>query len=369
MRFICDQKTLSDAVANVSKAVADRSAYQILEGIKFVLRENILELTGYDLQLGIRTCVSARSSDSGSFVANTRIFGEMIRKMPSGELTIDVNEKNVITIENGVTSYNLNAFDADDYPELPEKNPNNEIRISQTALKSMIVQTKFAASQIDNKPILKGELFEIENNMLTVAAIDGFRLAVRSEPVSYDKSVKFVVPAKNLEEISKLLSDDETESCSMFLSDKHIIFEIGGYLVNSRLLEGEFHPYKSAIPDKCSTEVIVEKSKLIDSLERCMLLINEKNPSPVRCTFGESMIKLKCSTDSLGKVYDEIDCQMSGTGVEIGFKCRYFLDPLKVISDEKIKLQLNGSLHPMKLLPVEGNGYIYLVLPVRLSKE
>ena len=369
MRFVCDQKTISDAVANVSKAVADRTAYKILEGIRFVLNENSLELTGYDLQLGIRTTLSVRSSESGSFVANSKLFGEMVRKMPSGDLMIEVTENNIITIESGATSYNMNASDADEYPVLPEKNPGNEIKTPQAVLKNMILQTKFAASQLDNKPILKGELFEIENSQLTIAAIDGYRLAVRREPVNYDKSVSFVVPAKNLEEAAKLLSDDENEICSMFLSEKHIIFEIGGYLVNSRLLEGEFHPYKSAIPSNCSTEMIVSRSKLIDSLERCLLLISEKSPSPVRCTFADGQVKIKCNTASLGKVYDEIDADMKGSPVEIGFKCRYFLDPLKAVTDEKVKIQLSGSLHPMKIVPVNDENYIYLVLPVRLPKE
>lgn len=369
MKFICDKAKLSEALTNVSKAVSDKSTLSSLEGIKFSLNQNILELTGYDLEIGIRTKIEVRSPDSGEFIANARIFSEMVRKMPDDELTVDISDSFMITIESGVTSYNLNAIPADDYPQLPEKDSSEEIKIPQPILKSMIVQTKFAASQLDLKPILKGELFEIENNTITVAAIDGFRLAVRKEPISYEGSTSFVVPAKNLDEVSKLLSDNEDEVCSMFLSKKHIIFEIGNYLVNSRLLEGEFHPYKSAIPSSFTTEVVVERTKLINALERCSLLINEKNPSPVRCNFEDGQIKVKCSTNALGKVYDEISSMMSGSSIEIGFKCRYFLDPLKAVNDDKVKLQLGGSLLPMKIVPLEGDNYIYLVLPVRLPKE
>lgn len=369
MKFICDKSKLSEAVTNVSKAVSDKSALSALEGIKFSLNESILELTGYDLEIGIRTKLEVRSSDKGEFIANARIFSDMVRKMPDEELSVEVDENYMITLESGVTSYNLNAVPAEDYPALPEKDGSTEIKMPQPVLKSMIMQTKFAASQLDIKPILKGELFEIENNTLTVAAIDGYRLAVRIEPVSFEGEIKFIVPAKNLDEMSKLLSDDENEVCSMFLCKKHIIFEIGNYLVNSRLLEGEFHPYKSAIPNSCTTEIVVERTKLINALERCALLINEKNPSPVRCYFEDGQLKVKCSTRSLGKVYDEIDVLMTGPSIEIGFKCRYFLDPLKAVSDEKVKLQLGGSLLPMKIVPLEGSAYTYLVLPVRLPKE
>ena len=139
--------------------------------------------------------------------------------------------------------------------------------------------------------------------------------------------------------------------------------------MNSRLLEGEFHPYKSAIPTTHTTEVIAERTKLINTLERCLLLINEKNPSPVRCRFGDNELKVKCATSTLGKVQDEIDVEMNGSTIEIGFKCRFFLDPLKAVSDEKVKLQLTGPLQPMKIVPMEGDNYTYLVLPVRLPKE
>ncbi len=369
MRFNCDRNTLSEALINVSKAVADRSAISALEGVKFSLSDSLLELTGYDLEIGIRTVFEVQSTDSGSFIVNARIFSDMVRKMPDGNISVEIDSNNMITIEGGNATYNMNSVPADDYPELPSKEDFTPINISQPVLKSMIMQTKFAASQLDIKPILKGELFTIQDNTLTVAAIDGFRLAVRTEPIAYSDNIKFIVPAKNLDEVAKLLSDNAEDVCSMFLTKKHIIFEIGNYVVNSRLLEGEFHPYQSSIPTTCATEVIAERTQLINSLDRCMLLINEKNPSPVRCRFEDSTVKLKCQTGSIGKVQDELGVAMTGSAIEIGFKCRFFLDPLKVIPDEKIKLQLNGPLQPLKIVPMEGDNYLYLVLPVRLPKE
>lgn len=369
MKFICEKSELSEALINVSKAVSDKSTISSLESIKFDLEDNLLKLTGYDLELGIRTSLQVASPDKSSFLANSRLFSEMVRKMPDGKITVSLDESMMLTIEGGSTSYNMNALPSDDYPELPGKEASDPITVPQSVLKSMIVQTKFAASQLDIKPILKGELFEISDGKMTLAAIDGYRLAVRYEPIGYKETVSFVVPAKNLDEISKLLSDDDDCVCSIFLSKKHIIFEIGSYLVSSRLLEGEFHPYKSAIPAGHNTEVIVDRVRLINSLERCMLLISEKSPSPVRCLFDNNELTIKCRTSSVGKVHDSIDINMQGNPIEIGFKCRYFLDPLKAISDEKVKLQLGGNLQPMKIVPMEGDRFIYLVLPLRLPKE
>ena len=368
MKIKCNKTSLYEAIVNVSKAVSERSALPSLEGIKFKVIDNMLELTGYDLEIGIRTTLEAFADKNGEFIVNARLFAEMIRKMPEDDLYIEVSDNLQVTIASGVTTYNLSAVSSEDYPELPVKDNCDELSISQPVLKNMINQTVFAVAVTDMKPILKGELFDIENGMLTLVAIDGYRLAVRQEPIKYNDNIKFVVPAKTLQEVSKLLSDNDEDSCNMFVSSKHIIFEINGYYVYSRLLEGEFHPYKSAIPNTFTTEVIADRKQLIETLERAMLLINERNPSPVRCYFENGIIKVRCST-SMGKISDEIKADTSGPVIEIGFKCKYFLDPLKVISEDTVKLQMSGSLLPMKIVPCDGDNYTFLVLPVRLSKE
>ena len=176
------------------------------------------------------------------------------------------------------------------------------------------------------------------------------------------------MPSKTLIEVSRLLSDNDEDSCEIFVSNKHIIYEINGYLVYSRLIEGEFHPYKSAIPKSSTTDVIVDRKELISTLERAMLLISDRTPSPVRCYFENGTIKIKCAT-ALGKIQDEIKADMAGPVIEIGFKCKYLLDPLTKIEEDKVKLQMGGSLLPMKIVPLEGDKYTYLVLPVRLARE
>ncbi len=368
MKFKCDKDSFLTAVVNVSKAVAERTSLPSLEGIKFKLDENTLELTGYDLEIGIKTSLSVISADSGEFILNSKLVADMIRKMPENDIFVEINENMQATISSGSTTYNLSASSSEDYPALPQEKDCDEITISQPVLKNMINQTIFAVSVTDMKPILKGELFEIENGVLNVVALDGYRLAVVQEPIKYEENTKFVVPAKTLSEVAKLLSDNDEEKCSMFVSSKHIIFSINQYYVYSRLLEGEFHPYKSAIPNSFNTEVVVDRKSLINVLDRAQLLINERNPSPVRCYFENGNIKIKCGT-ALGKISDEINADISGNALEIGFKCKYFLDPLKVIQEDKIKLQLGGSLMPMKIVPCSGDGYTFLVLPVRLSKS
>ena len=368
MKIVCNKSRLYEAVINTAKAISDRSSLPSLESMKVKLADSLLQLTGYDMEIGIRTNVAVRSDDRGSFLIDAKLFSEMIKKMDADEILIEVNENMQVTISGNSVVYNMMAKAADEYPELPEKINCEQLSIPQTILKSMINQTIFAAAVTDINPVLKGELFEFERGRLNLAAIDGYRLAVRSETVKTEEDKKFIVPSKTLAEVARLLSDNDDDSCEIFVATKHIIFEINGYLVYSRLIEGEFHPYKSALPKTSNTEVIVDRKELIMSLERVMLLISERTPSPVRCYFENGNLRIKCATE-LGKIQDEIRVDMTGPVIEIGFKCKYFLDPLTRIDDEKVKLQMNGSLLPMKISPMEGDRFTFLVLPVRLSKE
>lgn len=369
MTIICNAKELYEAIINVSKAVFEKSTLLVLEGIKINVKETSVELTGYDLEIGIQTEIGARSTGTGQFVVNARLMAEMIKKMNSEDVTLEVVDNQQIKVYGGDTEYTVMYMNAVEFPTLPSKTDDAEIfSISQPILKSMISQTVFAVAQTDAKPVLKGELFEIENNILKVVAIDGYRLAIRNEAVKYDGEAKFVVPAKALNEISKLLKDDDELTCEISVSKKHVIFEFSGYTVYSRLIEGEFHNYKGSIPETGNTEVVIDRKQLINTLERASILINERIKSPVRCIFNNGELSISCTT-SIGKINDRIFADITGSMIEIGFNCKFLLDPLKTINDDKVKLLMNGGNLPMKIVPLGDERFTFLVLPVRLKTE
>ncbi len=368
MKIICNKQALYEALVNVSKAAADKSTIPALEGVKLRLANETLILTGYDLEIGINTAIPVVSSDSGELVVNSRLFSDIVKRMPSDEIEIDVAENLAVTIIGGVTEYTITALSAQEYPSIPELDEGEEIKLSQGVLKSLINETVFAVSTNDTKPILKGELFEITGNRLNVVALDGFRLAVRTESVKIDGDMKFIVPAKTLQEVSRLLKDEDDLECAVRVTKKQVVFDFSGYTVFSRLLEGEFHNYRGSIPQNSVTEVIINKRELIDCLERASLLINERIKMPVRCVFDNGSLKVSCQT-SIGKINDENPADITGPKIEIGFNCKFLLDSLKVIKDEKIKLLMNSGTLPMKIVPVDGDEYTYLVLPVRLRSE
>ncbi|MDE7294388.1 MAG: DNA polymerase III subunit beta [Oscillospiraceae bacterium] len=364
----CKQAILMEAVGNVSRAVPVKSPVSSLEGIKMYLSGNELELTGYDLELGIQTKIEVDSEDHGEFTVNAKLFSEIIRKLPSETVEVEIDEKLKTTIKGGDAEYNILALSADDYPSMPDYDTSDSFTLPQGILKNMINQTIFAVSVSDNKPILTGELFDIKDGIFNLVAIDGFRLAVRTEKINTEDSYNFVVKAKALSEISKLLKDDGEKKVTVYVSRKHAVFDINGYMVISRLLEGEFHNYKGSIPNSHGTEINVNTKSLIASLERCSLLIVEQTKAPVKCSFGDGQVKISCST-TLGKLSDVFPLDITGNKVEIGFNCKYLLDALKAAESDKVKLLLNSSTSPMKIVPADGDAYTFLVLPVRLKNN
>ena len=229
----------------------------------------------------------------------------------------------------------------------------------------MIKQTIYAVADNDSRPIHTGTLFELKKNQINLVSVDGYRLAYREESIQNDLEISFVVPGKTLSEILKLLNDDDTK---VNIGRRHIMFQINGYFITSRLLEGQFLDYHSAIPKNHDTEVVVQTRTIIDSIERVSLLIMDRLKSPIRCVIEEDEIKLSCSTP-IGRANDQFEVKMEGDPLEIGFNSRFLLDALRNAEGDEIRILFSGQTSPMIVRPKEGNSFLFLVLPVRLKSE
>jgi DNA polymerase-3 subunit beta len=367
MKIECKRQQLNEAVLNIQRAVSTKSSVPALEGILLKAGDNQLTLCGYDLELGMTTKIEAKVEEWGSIVLSARLFGDIVRRLPADSVSLTVDDKNMATIQSGPANFSIAGIPAQEYPELPTIMGETPFYIASNLLKSMIRQTIFAVAESDAKPIHTGTLFELSQNRLKLVSVDGYRLAMREETVKCGEEITFVVPGKTLGEVLKLLSDDET-NIELLIGGRHILFKIGNYCVISRLLEGEFLDYKAAIPAASSTEITVSTRSLIDSVERVSLLITDRLKSPVRCFFEDNEIKISCST-AIGRANDQISANIVGNNVEMGFNNRYVLDALRNTEGDEVKIQLNGALSPMKILPREGDSFLFLVLPVRLKSE
>lgn len=235
-------------------------------------------------------------------------------------------------------------------------------------LREMIEKTIYAVSQDDKKPAHTGELFVIEPGSLTIVALDGYRLAIIQRDVECTRDIRIIIPAKTLQELLKIMggADDDVK---IDANRRYVVFTSNGYTIMSRLIEGDFLNYESVIPKDRKTRVTVECKNFIDTIERASLIITERLKNPLRISFAEDRVTVRCQTP-LGKVVDEFaPVSMEGDAVEIGFNNRYLLDALRFSKCEKMVLEINGPLSPVKLLPEDGKDFIYLVLPVRFKNE
>lgn len=368
MKFRCEKQLLNDAISTTQKAITGKSNIPALEGVLLRCREDRVELLGYDLEIGICCSVEAQVEQKGEVVLNARLFGDIIRKMPDDTIYCEVNDRLVTTIRSGRAEFSITAINAADYPAMPTVEQEQMVELPQKTMRSMIRQTVFAVSQSDSKPVHTGALFELKKGTLVVVGVDGYRLAVRKEALPGAPDLRFIVPGKTLQEVARILKDDEEQPVRLCYAKKHILFQAGNVMIVSRLLEGEFLNYEGAIPKNGSVKAKVAVKPFCDCVERTSLLISEKMRSPIRLTIDGSVLTLKCTT-AMGKVYDAFDIDNLNGSIEIGFNNRYLLDALKGCECDEVLLEMNTPLTPCVIRPVNGDGFLFLVLPVRLKNE
>ena len=367
MNFTVNKDQIVEAVSNVQRAISAKATMAVLEGILLTAHKDQLELFASDLELSMKTTIPAVVTAPGEIVLSARLFSDIVRKSPSNQINIAVDSQRIASIQSGFSQFSVAGMPPEEYPELPSLGDTATLSIQAGILKSMIRQTVFSVADTDSKPIHQGCLFHLQDQSLDVVAVDGYRLAKRTEPIPYAEKLEFVVPGKALQEILKLLKQEDAE-IQMVVGARQITFQIENYTVSSSLLEGDFINYNATIPRTHSIEAVINVREAIDCVERVSLMISDRLKSPLRSTFSETGIQLLCTT-SMGRANDHIQAVVTGGEVEIGFNNRYLLDALKNTECDEVRLQLNSALSPMLVLPKDGESFLFLVLPVRLKTE
>lgn len=367
MKFSCEKALLMTAISTASRAVAPKSSIPALEGILLEAGDN-LRLTGYNLETGIRTALDADITQAGALVLSSRLFGEIVRKLPD-DVVVFTSENYNVNIKCGMSEFNILATDPSEFPSLPEvEEDSDRFDIKRTDLGCMIRQTIFAVSNNESRPIHTGSLFEIEDDELTMVSVDGYRLALRKEKIQEKKgeTFSFVVPGAALSEVEKICGDKE-EAATVIQGHRHILFQMGDTILISRRLEGEFLAYRNAIPKNNTIKVLCETKALRDSIDRVSLIISEKLKSPLRCKFGSNVLSITTRT-AIGNAADQCVVEGDGKDLEIGFNNKYMMDALKAAPTDKVWLEMTTGVAPCVILPAEGEqNFVYMVLPVRLK--
>lgn len=366
MKIICNTSILAEAAMNVQKAVMTKTAMPILEGILFTTTDHGLKLTGYDLEIGIETVIEADIIEEGSVILNAKTFCDIIRHIPYDKVIFETDDKLQCKIYCGDIEYYMSGINPKDYPELPVIVNGKDIEVSQKVLKDMIKKTIFSVAINDVRVIHKGIKFEIRPGEIRLVAIDSHRIAIRKEFINYNgEELSFVVPSKTMGETMKLIPDDD-KFVKIGLGRRHILFEINGYTIISRLLEGEFMKYESIIPQNFNTVVRVKTKDLIDSIERVSLIITDRFKAPLKMEFEENEIKMSTTT-ALGTANDKMEASIDGNDIEIGIQSRYILDALRASEEDEVLINMVNPLSPVCVVPTTGESFLYLILPVRLT--
>ena len=366
MRFTCEKNTLLQGLNIASRTVAQKSALSAIEGV-LCRAGSGLTLTGYNMETAITYNIDADVSDGGECVL-PKLFGDIIRRLPEGPVTVVVDDNFKVSIRSGYASFSISAESADEYPDLPDVSTGHAIRIPQNKLKELISGTIFAVSDNQARPIHNGVKFEVADDAVTAVAVDGFRLARRTyhpeEPTG--RNLSFVVPASGLKEVEKILSDTD-DPVGFTLGSKHILYQVGDATLVCRLLEGDFLDWKRVVPTNCPIKLVASVHDLASSVERVGLIVSEKYKSPIRCVFGNQELLMRTNT-TIGAAEDRCSYAGDGKELEIGFNVRYMADALRAIPSEEVTMELTNGLSPIVLTPVDDKqDFAYMILPVRIK--
>ena len=370
MKFTCEKSLLQQAAVIASRCAAAKSPIPALEGLLIKAGQDV-RVTGYDLKKGIYTSFPADVEKSGSVVLSARLFGEIVRSLPDGIVTVEVQSNCSASISCGASDFNIMGSDAGEYPELPSVDRQNSVSIPQNILSKMIRQTIFAVSDNESRPVYTGAMFEISGGCLSIVAVDGYRLALRREQLERNdvEDCSFIVPGAALSDAEKLCGDTD-EPVDIQVGTKHISFSVGGTVLVSRRLEGEFLNYKKSIPSDFGTVAEVDRDELAQVVSRVSLVIDEKTKQPLRVKVSDELLDISCQTGR-GRASDQCAAKISGPGgILIGFNNRYLLDALRAAPADTVRIGLNTASTPCVILPPDGSdSFSYMILPVRLRAD
>ncbi|MBR4012955.1 MAG: DNA polymerase III subunit beta [Clostridia bacterium] len=386
MKIIFNRNQISAAVAPLMCAVSGKSSITTIEGILIEAKfPDVCVMTTYDLQKGVRITVEAKVIEEGSYIINAQKFTQTLRVMDGEEVTLTVDSKLSATIVSGRSSHKMIALAGEDFPSVPELKSDRSFIVSQAVLKKMIGQVDFAMGVNDQRAVLNGTFFKITDDSIMLVSCDSFKLAKcrqRTELVNKNTNgnehleYQFIVPVKTINELTRLLDDDDEAMTQIFVTRKLIVFMIGELTFFSRLIEGEYIDYDRIIMKNHSHTVKIDKKELLGALERAALVTEEKIAGSVRShvklDMNEDVLKIS-AVSTAGSTYEELFIEHEGGEILIAFNNRYLMDSIKACESDSIKLSLSSPLTSMNIEPTEndyeasGKEEIFMLLPVRMK--
>ena len=372
MKFTLSKKQLISVLDKVSTALPTRSTSNILMGILIEVNDSgIMKITGSDNEIRIEQTVPVSVFEPGSIVLPGKLFVSIIRSMPDEDITVTCGEDYIASVTTSKSSFRIASLDAREYPASDPYIEDKTIKIKKETFTDIITKTTFAASKVDSRGVLVGVLLDIREDNITFVSLDGFRMVVvrsaLNQPVA--EPAKIIISARILNEIAKLLSssDFEEEELEIGFNETKKNARIASRNINITisLISGNYLDYENLLPLQFETEAILSRDTFRQSVERAALMSTDGRNNLIKLKFTDKELNITAKSDS-GHYHDRIPITLKGPEIEIGFNAKYVLDGLKAIDDETIVFSLETSIKPCTITP-ENDGYIYMILPVRVS--
>ena len=380
MKIVFNRQEICNAVAPLMCAVSGKSTLTAVEGILFEAKEdNTCVLTTFDLEKGVRLTINAQVDEQGSYIINAQKFVQTIRVMEGETVTLTVNEKLGAEIVSANSSHKMNALAGADFPEIPRLTSQNGFKMKQGVLKEMLSKVMYAMGVNDQRPVLNGCHFKIAGNTLYLVSCDSFKLAKCNVTTEIDaftaqgnSDFSFIIPCKTVNELYRMLENDEEATVTVYTSRKNIVFDLDSMVFFSRLIDGEYIDYNRIIMTNHRITVELDRAVLIGALERAALVTEERIAGSVRShvklTVEGDYLKIT-ATSTAGSTYEELAIDHEGDDLIIAFNNRYLIDSLRACTAERVKISLTSALSSINIEPEEQgeDKELFLLLPVRMK--
>ncbi|WP_407894714.1 DNA polymerase III subunit beta [Lacticaseibacillus sp. N501-2] len=377
MKFTITRATFIKKLNDVSRAISSKTTIPILTGLKLVLSDNGLVLTGSDADISIEARIDANSEtndlqieSTGSIVLPARIFNEVVKRLPDAKMTVDVQDNFQTVITSGSSEFTINGLDANNYPHLPEIVNPQPLQVPADVLKQLITQTVIAVSNQESRPILTGVHVVISDGQLLAVATDSHRLAQRTIelPAAADSRYDVIIPGKSLVELGRMLTDD-IQTVEMRFAENQVLFVAGQTNFYSRLLEGNYPDTSRLIPTSSTTQIEFDAPALLAAIQRASLLSHESSNNVVRLNLNvqDQSAVIYGNSPDVGNVEEALTFNsLAGDDLEISFNPDYMKDALQGFGQATIEIDFTAPLRPFTLVPSEDHEhFIQLITPVR----
>ena len=380
MKIKFEKSKMLEKLTRAMGAVSQKNTHPFTEGVLLETAEDGVKMSTYDMEKSVRAFVEAEVVLEGACVINAQRFLSIVRILPESVITMTVDEALLVTIQSGRSSFSLHALPAKDFPQMPVIAGRESFTMEQCALKKMILRTAHSIAQIDQRPILCGAYFKLEQDNIRCVSCDSYTLSLcnlRTPIVTVIDNLErtsFIIPGKTVTELVKMLSDEPDVYLTIMVTAKNIIFNMDNLVFSSRLVEGEYIDYDRLIPKEQPIEAILDAKALTEALDRAALISEEKiagsTKNYVKLSFMGNALQIT-SKSANGNIYEEVECEHTGEDIEIGFNCRYLMNTMRAVTTEKVRIRLLTPYMSATIEPMDEEApdqYLYMVLPLKMKE-